>query len=337
MSMVGCGTLQCMQEMPVKRLLLSLSDPLENSKVMQAIPSRSFFAFDGEVVPNMNKVACDNAISRRPEHVVVGQSKDEMDNLKFQFNLPKIVTNLVAVQAEKMSIPDTNTVRCLQKEMLKAQGPQETAEDAMFNLGSYLSSSSSGGKPRWHFLMTAPASKSRRTWHTLAELLTWSPDPLESTAQYDKMTKEFVYGNASPELMAYIHKNFIHFARTKTVKDTNWTQTTPVQQGVIGGLPSKIMNQSPLSSQPHNEHHHSSYTIHSLHELSCSKADSPRLSAAIQGCKNYVPMEGPEDSELHWQMSTLKKSDLVFAQELKKAWSTAIRKEILATKLGISE
>merc|ERR1719181_648886 len=99
--------------------------------------------------------------------------------------------------------------------------------------------------------MTAPASKNRRTWHTLAELLCWSPDPMENTAQYDKVTKEFVYGNASPELQTYVHKNFIHFVHNRIPEDQSWTQTAPVYQGQIGGLPSKNMNQAPFSSQLH--------------------------------------------------------------------------------------
>jgi carboxylesterase type B len=322
---VGCGTLQCLKEMPAKRLLLSLIEtryPLAfiSPDAARAAPSRQFIAYDGVVIPDMKKVACEKAISKRTEHVVVGQSKDELDSLKFQLDLPQFIMNLVAVQADTMQLPNAKATRCLQKEVLKAQGVQETAEDALFNFGSYLTSTSDQGQPRWHFLLTAPASKTKRTWHTLAELLCWSPDPKEETAQYHPLTKEFVYGNASPQLMSYVHENFISLIRTKNPGDTKWVQTAPAQQGGIGGLPTKIMDQAPLSSQLHTSYHHSNYTIHSLHGLLCSKTDNTPLSASIERCKKHSSMESsPEDSKLsdfQRRLSTLKKGDLLFSWEL---------------------
>lgn len=324
----GCATLDCMREVPAKQLYLNFlnaNSPLVQitPKMAHAMPTRPYTAYDGWVVPDMGKAACDNTISRRDLPVVVGQGRDELDTLKFQFHLPKMVKNMVAMQAEKMGVSDPNTVRCMQRDFLQQQGVQETAEDALFHLGSYLGSSASNTKPnrRWHFLITAPASKTNRAWHTLPELLAWNPDPQEDTAQYDKLTKQFVYGNASPELMTYFHENFLHFAQTGTPKDKGWTQTTPVQQGEIGGLPSKIMDNSPLSTYPHNEYHHSNHTIKSFHRLSCSQRDVLPLAATIEHCKNNPAPELTEMDDFLMQMSTIKKSDILFDQEMKKAWN----------------
>eukprot|EP00746_Dinoflagellata_sp_MGD_P156124 gnl/MRDRNA2_/MRDRNA2_85705_c0_seq1.p1 gnl/MRDRNA2_/MRDRNA2_85705_c0~~gnl/MRDRNA2_/MRDRNA2_85705_c0_seq1.p1 ORF type:complete len:622 (+),score=69.83 gnl/MRDRNA2_/MRDRNA2_85705_c0_seq1:273-1868(+) len=326
MKAMGCGTLDCMRVMPYKKMLLTLIEAKSayvvlTPGIVKGMPKRSFFAYDGKIIPNTLDAACDGSIGKVSVPVVSGHAKDELDNLKFQFPLPTMVRNFITERAESMSLNDPHTLNCLQTEFLHAQGVQETAEDIMFGMGAYLASANSADnhlKSRWHFLITAPASKSKRAWHTAAELLSWSPNLVEDTSQYFHVTKELVIGNAEPELLHYAFNNFIHFIEKGQPMDSSWEHTKPNQPGELGGLPSKIWNQAPLTSPMSFEHHHSNSTIQSLHKLTCNGA--PALALNFD-CRNRASSWAPREplEELKLELTTKKYSDLLFVTELVKA------------------
>jgi hypothetical protein len=341
MRAMGCGNLQCLQEMPVKQLILRLlnaKSPLVQLNLMK--DSENFrlpFAYDEMVIPNMHETACLARMSNKDVSVVAGQSKDELDNLKFQFPLRAIVRRLVQDSVEAMPISDPKTLQCVQRSFLNVQGVQETVEDAMFNLGGYHISARSPHletNSRWHFLITAPASLTKRAWHTAAELLTWSPDPLEDTSQYHHLTKKFVLGKAEPMLLRYAHENFVNFLQNGTPQDKGWEPTQPARSDEVGGLPSKVWRQDPMNVQLHKEHHHSNLTINGLHRLICGldfNSVVPRTNS-MEICRRDVSAIDDLMETFQQELSTHKKSDLLFGLEMQKAFGPkALMKEILSS------
>merc|ERR1719321_1172005 len=162
--------------------------------------------------------------------------------------------------------------------MVNMQGLQETSEDLMFNVGSYLAASrafNSANGPRWHFLISAPISASNRAWHTAAELLSWSPPIEGDSSQYDHLTKQFVMGKAEKELRRYANKNFVHFIQRGEPADPSWKMTERQQKSRIGGLPTKLFDQTPLSGNMYYSHHHSNISVAKVHEMLVGK---PRIT-----------------------------------------------------------
>lgn len=318
---VGCGNLQCMQEFPVKRMMLALlavKSPLVLLQYGDGVENAMTpLAYDGMVVPNMHQGTCDRSMSQNHVPIVVGQSKHELDNLKFQFPLYDIVKSFVSERVAKNSVSDPQTLSCMQRKVMNFQGVQETVEDLFFNLGSYHIGSSPGSNSRWHFLITAPASITHRAWHTAAELLTWSPNHREDTSQYDHLTKKFVLGNAQPELLRYGHDNFVHYVKHGTPEDKSWSPTKRTSPSLVGGLPSKVWSQTPSISQLQAEHHHSNFTINALHRLTC-----------LEDVASWVPPGGKEScatqesaiEPLQHKLNAMKWSDLLFNVELAKAF-----------------
>jgi len=326
-------TLKCMERMPFRQLLQNLVEqksPLVqlSPEVVQRLPS-SFMAFDGLTIPNMLEVARTFSLASSKVPITIGQAANEMDTLKFQFPLRTILTNLVQDRM-KFSGIDTPESQCMQRKLFNSQGLQETAEDFMFNVGSYLAATKPDHLaatrpdqnqeigPRWHFLITAPASLSHRAWHTAAEILSWGAEQHEDSAQYDAQTKRFVTGNVKPELRRYAHENFVHFLKIGTPQDRSWTQTVR-SGGKVRGLPSKLWDQAPIAGQLHWEHHHSNLTIGLLHDIMCGK---PRVSGAdMENCLRNAARPTSAVDEVRLSLSVLKKSDLLFTLELLKVFN----------------
>jgi hypothetical protein len=306
--------------------LLAVKSPLVQVNLMgrdSVEDSVSPFAYDNLVIRNTHQNMCERSLSQHNVPIVIGQSKHELDNLKFQFPLYDMVKHFVSERAEAASISDRGTVRCIQQKVLNFQGVQESIEDTLFNLGTYHLASSPNKNSRWHFLITAPASLSHRAWHTAAELLTWGPDHREDTSQYDHLTKKFVLGNAQPELVRYGHENFVHYVKHGTPEDKSWRNTEPVNSHEIGGLPSKVWSQTPLQSELQADHHHSNFTINALHRLTCLEDVAswvpPGSKEGVHGCsKPALPIE-----KFQYDLSSLKWSDLLFNLELQNAFSPA--------------
>lgn len=257
--------------------------------------------------------------------LVVGQGKDELDTLKFQFPLKAMIKNMLKQSMANTSLDTADKKDCIQRQVLNVQGLQETMEDAMFNIGSYSAGTKFFGQksgPRWHFLFTAPTSATNRAWHTSTELLAWSPSLSEDSQQYDHVTKDFVLRNAMPELRHYSHDNFVHFIRTGKPQDSSWSETLTSPHGELGGLPSKLWDQKPLAGRVHWEQYHSNRTVQALHGLFCKKkimlADTV---LNLKSCMENPAAPTPADSlnELRQSLSVFKKTDLLFTIELMKA------------------
>jgi carboxylesterase type B len=291
MRAVGCGSLKCMRQLPYKKLLLRLLDaesPLVvlSPRFLSKIGKDPLLAFDNVVVPNMLEAACTQSMANSQVSLVVGQSKDELDTLKFQFPLKQIIGNIVDVSMQRTHSPDRP--HCLQTKLLTMQGAQETVEDYFFGLSSYLvgTQSQHGTNPRWHFLVSAPGSISHRAWHTSAELLSWGVDINEDTQQYHHVTKRYMLANVQEQLRLYAQSNFIHFVRHNRPQDAGWMQTVPSPAGEIGGLPSKLWDQTPLQGRITWEQHHSNKTIGSLHKLMCDpQAELSGKNLDVQNCR----------------------------------------------------
>jgi hypothetical protein len=320
---IGCGTVECLHSLPLNRLMLSLMDAKSTlvtagGDAIKNMPLQQYAstAYDGLTVPNMLDVARTFSLASANVPVVIGQAANEMDTLKFQYPLRKILTNLVQDRTKFAGTAEPEA-RCIQRTILNAQGLQETAEDFLFNIGSYIAASKptrGTAGPRWHFLITAPSSITQRAWHTTAELLSWSPDENEDSAQYNHLTKGFVMGNAKGELRRYAHDNFLHFIRTGMPADLGWQQTERSANNKIAGLPSKLWDQAPLSSRMHYEHHHSNSSVHMLYDLMC---DKPKVSELdMENCAKNSAKSASVVEELKQQLSVFKKSDLLFAIDI---------------------
>jgi len=325
---IGCGTLSCMREMPEKRLLLNLAD-VDSMLVRLNLnkmgdDAKSPFAYDGLVIPNMLSVGCNGFLANGNLPIVIGMAKDELDTLKFQFPLKTMLRQLVKDSLANTSLDTPERVECAQRKFLGAQGIQESAEDMMFGLGSYAIGTkfaNQGSGPRWNFLLTAPASATKRSWHTSVELLTWSPNMNEDSDQYDHLTKDFVLRNAMPELRHYVHDNYLHFIKTGRPQDQGWMETVPVQDGQLGGLPTKVWDQKPLSGGHHWEYHHSNLTMKTLYGLACK---NPNVLTGgpldLKSCEHPTP-PSPLDylKEFRQDLQVSKKSDFLFNIEMLKA------------------
>jgi len=257
--------------------------------------------------------------------IVVGQAKDELDTLKFQFPLKAMIQNMVTRSVEDTSLDTVNTKNCIQRKVLNIQGLQETMEDALFNIGSYAASTKFPGQKsgsRWHFLYSAPSSVTKRSWHTSTELLVWSPSMWEDSNQYNHLTKDFVLRNAAPELRHYSHENFLHFVRKGEPQDKGWSQTLTSPRGEIAGLPSKLWDQKPLEGRLHWEQHHSNRTVRALHGLFCKKALPTDAILDLKSCTEDPASPTALDNldELRQTLSSFKKTDLEFSIELFKAF-----------------
>jgi carboxylesterase type B len=320
---VGCGTLKCMKEFRLVNLFFDLrqqDSPLVvlSPDVTAKMPTYSWMAFDGLTIPNMFEVARTSRFASNKVPIMVGQALNEMDTLKFQFPLRRMLTNLIKDRLQSDGKDDAYS--CIERKLLGSQGLQETAEDFMFNLGSYLAATRPAHQesgPRWHFLITAPASINGRSWHTQAELLSWGPDMSESSSQYDHLSKQFVLGKAPVELRRYGHKQFTNFVKTGQPADKNWLPTNTGAPGKLAGLPSKLYDTSPLAGNMHNQHSHSNHTITLLHDLLFDRSESKLLSdLEMHNCRENLRKTNSELEALRQNLTVYKKTDLIFALEI---------------------
>merc|ERR1719162_2512175 len=104
-----------MKEMRDKRLVVDLLDTNAmlarfNEKMMKSDDAP--LAFDGHVVPNMLDVGCTGKAANGNLPVVVGQAKDELDTLKFQFPLKAMIQNMVKRSVANTSLDMADTKSC---------------------------------------------------------------------------------------------------------------------------------------------------------------------------------------------------------------------------------
>lgn len=279
MKAAGCDSLACMKAIPGKELVSKFITDRECSlsryspKVMQEGADAPGAPFDGEIIPFMQDAACKGTLANANVPVVIGTSLNEMDTLKWQLgtHMEEKIKEVFGKEMDRANIQE-DAKTCMTQKLLVQQDQQSTMEDSQFQLGPYLWATKNSPQtgPRWHFTITAPASKSGRSWHTQAELMVWNATLKDSSTMYASLAKQFIFENASPDLREYIAENFQHFIQTGKVKDPNWEQTSSVADDQLGGLPSNDLNNHPASTMT-RQYHHSHAAIKAMHSIICNK------------------------------------------------------------------
>jgi len=306
MEAAGCNDLQCLTAMSGEDVVTkfiagkkscSLSRYAEDVKTdgTSRIPGAPW---DGTLVNNMLETSCNQQFASAHVPIVIGAALNEMDNLKFNFGDLKKEGRKSLLSLAALGSDNKDTQSCIMERLNVRQDSQSTAEDSGFFYGTYLFGTSRNNAPRWHFTLTAPASKDHRAWHTQAELYTWNHSLTEPTNQYDPVAKEFIMENASPELREYFASNFINFVKTGKVADPNWPQTRSVGAGELGGLPSKDLGNKPYGTIT-DQYHHDPLMIKALHSLSCKH----QVPEELKSCETSPRADGsvtPQEKFKHF-------------------------------------
>jgi len=305
MEAAGCNDLQCLTAMSGEDVVTkfiagkkscSLSRYAEDVKTDTGrIPGAPW---DGTLVNNMLETSCNQQFASAHVPIVIGAALNEMDNLKFNFGDLKKEGRKSLLSLAALGSDNKDTQSCIMERLNVRQDSQSTAEDSGFFYGTYLFGTSRNNAPRWHFTLTAPASKDHRAWHTQAELYTWNHSLTEPTNQYDPVAKEFIMENASPELREYFASNFINFVKTGKVADPNWPQTRSVGAGELGGLPSKDLGNKPYGTIT-DQYHHDPLMIKALHSLSCKH----QVPEELKSCETSPRADGgvtPQEKFKHF-------------------------------------